>query len=547
MRPFRIYLTWTAAVVGVYAAPVDINVGRQLFVDDDLVESTDGVVRHWNKPVKIDTPLVWPGAGMKSFPTTRSTPEDAAVNLTCATDGGLWWDPVMKRFRLWYQADWCGNICYAESADGIVWNYPDLGIVPGTNRLFEKDNIDSWSVTPDYASANPYAAWKLHISAPGGVTDDGLWSSADGIHFTPLGLAGRSGDRSTSYYDPFRGVWVFSLREGRKGVGRARRYFASRTFGGEDCHWSWPKDKKPDALKGYPVPEEWLVATNGVRRSLYSFNAVAYESLMLGVMEILYNTPGDNGDCEKVGLPKHYNTPGDNGDCEKVGLPKQTGLHFTFSRNGKTYEPRTDADIAPEGWGTGKWDTGYLSCIGGICVIKDERLWFYYSGLRGDGARIGKKKYRWQRNGMYSNGSIGAATLRRTGSRGWWRTDAANSSPSRSSSTAGIFSSTPNAASVPLRRRSWARTGCPSRASRVRTARRLRAATPRRRSSSSRAARFPRSRASPCVFASSCTVARSTLSGCRPRRRASRVATWRVAVRRIPVCATCPVPRVPVE
>ena len=400
MRPFRISLTWTAAVVGVYAAPIDINVGRQLFVDDYLVESTDGVVRHWNKPVKIDTPFVWPGAGMKSFPTTRSTPEDATVNLTCATDGGLWWDPVMKRFRLWYQADWCGNICYAESADGIVWNYPDLGIVPGTNRLFEKDNIDSWSVTPDYASANPYATWKLHISAPGGVTDDGLWSSADGIHFTPLGLAGRSGDRSTSYYDPFRGVWVFSLREGRKGVGRARRYFASRTFGGEDCHWSWPKDKKPDALKGYPVPEEWLVATNGVRRSLYSFNAVAYESLMLGVMEILYNTPGDNG------------------DCEKVGLPKQTALHFTFSRDGKTYEPRTDADIAPEGWGTGKWDTGYLSCIGGICVIKDERLWFYYSGLRGDGTRIGKKKYRWQRNGMYSNGSIGAATLRRDGFAG---------------------------------------------------------------------------------------------------------------------------------
>jgi hypothetical protein len=100
-----------------------------------------------------------------------------------------------------------------------------------------------------------------------------------------------------------------------------------------------------------------------------------------------------------------------------VGLPKQTGLHFTFSRDGKTYEPRTDADIAPEGWGTGKWDTGYLSCIGGICVIKDERLWFYYSGLRGDGTRIGKK-YKWQRNGMYSNGSIGAATLRRDGFAG---------------------------------------------------------------------------------------------------------------------------------
>ena len=154
MEKNRIFLAVAAVAVGAQAAPVDINVGRQLFVDDYLVESTDGVVRHWNKPVKIDTPFVWPGAGMKSFPTTRSTPEDAAVNLTCATDGGLWWDPVKKRFRLWYQADWCGNICYAESADGIDWNYPDLGIVPGTNRLFEKDNIDSWSVTPNYAAAD---------------------------------------------------------------------------------------------------------------------------------------------------------------------------------------------------------------------------------------------------------------------------------------------------------------------------------------------------------------------------------------------------------
>ena len=222
--------------------------------------------------------------------------------------------------------------------------------------------------------------------------------------FGHLGVAGRSGDRSTSYYDPFRAVCVFSLRDYRKDVGRCRSYFASREFGGEGCHWRWTgqnceKDVRAEAFKAYPAQESWLVATNGLRRSLYSFSAVAYESVMLGVMEILYNTPGDNG------------------DCEKAGLPKQTGLHFCFSRDGKTYEPRRDADIAPSGWGSGKWDTGYLSCIGGICVIKDEHLWFYYSGLRGDGLRL-KRGRDWPRNGMYSNGSIGAATLRRDGFAG---------------------------------------------------------------------------------------------------------------------------------
>ena len=37
---------------------VNIDTGRQLFVDDALIETTDGVVRHWNKPTKIDEPLV---------------------------------------------------------------------------------------------------------------------------------------------------------------------------------------------------------------------------------------------------------------------------------------------------------------------------------------------------------------------------------------------------------------------------------------------------------------------------------------------------------
>lgn len=388
---------------------IDISIGRQLFVDDFLVESGAGVVRHWNKPVKMDGPVIWPGLpGAVPRVTDLATPDDPP-NLTCATDGGLWWDPARRRFRLWYNVDWLGDICYAESADGLAWEFPDLGIVPGTNRLFASDSIDSWSVTPNYAAENPYADWKLHVSEPGGTTDDRLWSSHDGIHFAPLGLAGRSGDRSTSYYDPFRGEWVFSLRDYRDGVGRCRRRFTSRHFGGDKCRWSWPGDRKaPESHLGLAEPREWLTANNGERRSLYSFNAVAYESVMLGVAEILSGPPGDNP------------------ECEKAGLPKQTELHFCFSRDGKTFIPREAPDIAPEGWGSGKWDTGYLSPTGGVCVIKDERLCFYYSGLRGDGLRPSQNadgsvipgRGRPRTKGTYVNGSIGLATLRRDGFAG---------------------------------------------------------------------------------------------------------------------------------
>ncbi len=404
-RPLQTISCGNPAFEGRVEAAIDISAGRQLFVDDFLVESSKGVVRHWNKPVKREAPVVWPGLpGAVPKVTDLATPDDPP-NLTCATDGGLWWDPARRKFRLWYNVDWLGDICYAESDDGLSWNFPDLGIVPGTNRIFEHDVIDSWSVTPNYAAANPYADWKLHISSPGGITDDRRWTSPDGIHFEPLGLAGRSDDRSTSYYDPFRGEWVFSLRdwERRDNIGRCRRYFAARDFNGCRWRWSgWPEDKDHETFKDCPEPVEWLVADNGPCRSLYSFNAVAYESVMLGVMEILYNTPHDNDD----GM--------------KVGLPKQTGLHFCFSRDGKTFVPRVEADIAPEGWGSGKWDTGYLSVTGGICVIRDERLWFYYSGLRGDGTRLTKieKPESCRLNGMYSNGSIGVATLRRDGFAG---------------------------------------------------------------------------------------------------------------------------------
>lgn len=350
------------------ASAINIDCGRQLFVDDALIASTNGVVRHWNRPVKAERPVIDFGA----------------------TDGGLWWDPTRGKYRLWYQQEWLGDIHYAESADGFRWTQPTLAAVPGSNRIFaEAIPLDSWSVRPDYTAANPYAHWCLHVSAPGGTTDDTLYESSDGLSFTKIGVAGQSGDRSSVYYDPFRREWVFALRDYREGVGRTNRRVVSPTLAA--AKWNWPDGA-----------EKWLVATNRPNWQLYNFDAVPYESLMLGVMEVLYNTPKDNG------------------DCSRVGLPKQTALHFCFSRDGRTFVPRDEADIAPSGWGSGKWDTGYLSPVGGICTVSDDELRFYYTGLRGDGTRLTAdgKGFGWAKNGMYANAAIGCATLRRDGFAG---------------------------------------------------------------------------------------------------------------------------------
>ena len=60
-----------------------------------------------------------------------------------------------------------------------------------------------------------------------------LYASPDGIHWTTLGTTGTAGDRSTFFYNPFRRVWVFSLRDNQfqaAVTGRYRRYWESAVF-----------------------------------------------------------------------------------------------------------------------------------------------------------------------------------------------------------------------------------------------------------------------------------------------------------------------------
>lgn len=389
-----------AAVGLVSGTAIDIDSGRQLFVDDFLVAVTNGVVRHWNAPVKAEAPVLRP----------TSERGGRVAGCTVATDGGLWWDPTIGKYRLWYETDWAGNLRYAESRDGFVWDLPDLGRVKGTNRVFSDaeertgKTLDSWSVWPDYKAANPYAAWNMLVSAPGGTTTDTMFTSSDGRIFTKIGLAGYSGDRTTMHFDAILGKWVFSLRDYHRPLGRARRFHAQDVFRPDAVPYGFPYggNLRPEGTIEPPMWTEFDGLDYGPRGSLYNFDAVPYESLMLGVMEVLHNTPNDNG------------------DSEIMGLPKQTSLRFAFSRDGRTYRPAPDSALKPSGWGSGKWDTGYLSAMGGICVVGENTLRFYYSALRGDREKrrevVGRQPM--HRQGIYYNGAIGYATMRRDGFAG---------------------------------------------------------------------------------------------------------------------------------
>jgi hypothetical protein len=98
----------------------------------------------------------------------------------------------------------------------------------------------------------------------------------------------------------------------------------------------------------------------------------------------------------------------------KRGLPKVTEIHLGYSRDGFHYSRQDDrtAFIGPSE-NENRWDMGYVHISASICTIAEDRLTFYYTALKGDKNSV-DPQYE-ELNGMYANGAIGTATLRRDG------------------------------------------------------------------------------------------------------------------------------------
>ena len=358
-------------------AVVPIDVGRQLFVDDFLVEET-GLKRVFHMPVKYaGNPVLKPETELEI-----NAPRNAAA---VPKSGGVWWDPTEQIFKMWYEAGWIHTICYATSKDGLQWDRPTLDVNPGTNQVLPPDlTPDSWTVIPDWAAKDPQQKYKMFLRPPGGQMPGWSLTSPDGIHWTNRTATGATGDRSTMFYNPFRKKWVYSLRSGFRG--RSRHYWEADDFRGGA---NWPADG----------PVVWAAADRddppdpeiGDTAQLYNLDAVAYESLLLGLFEIHRG-------------PK-------NEDCLQAGLPKITELSLAYSRDGfHWHRPDRRAHLPAERRDV--WDRGYVQSVGNLCTVRGDKLWIYYTGFQGDAHKLSSN---WLQNGMYDRGATGVAVLRRDG------------------------------------------------------------------------------------------------------------------------------------
>jgi len=201
-----------------------------------------------------------------------------------------------------------------------------------------------------------------------------VYFSPDGVHWgEPVIRSGPCGDRTTVFYNPFRDVWVYSLRTSASGLGRARRYWENRDV---VAGARWEKNE----------PGLWIGADRldpprddlKVTPQLYNLDAVAYESLLLGLFTIWRGQPDDRAKPNEV--------------C--VGFSRD-GFHW--------HRPSHEAFLSVSER-HGDWNWGNVQSAGGGGLIVGDTLYFYVSGRAGI-------------PGSRSSGvcSTGLATLRRDG------------------------------------------------------------------------------------------------------------------------------------
>jgi hypothetical protein len=381
---------------------IPIDVGRQLFVDDFLIETTD-LERTWHPAEKYSgNPVL-----------TSSGDGDWRHSTAGSQHGGAFYDPFEKCFKIFYtegQGGFRGHFKVAVSKDGIHWSIPELGIHRGyysteTGKLIEsRDQSDNTillapsgrgragheeSIWLDTETKDPSQRYKFLVLyrgrfAEGEALDRGHYIStlSDDYRMSSeqIKLNKEYGDYSSIAYNPFRKKWIQSIRA-RSNRGRSRRYLE-----GGDYTKTYETDKSVFWADSDEIDEAQLTLPEfAFRPQLYSLNVVAYESIMLGAFQILR--------CS-------------NADAGKRKMPKITDIHLGYSRDGFHFlrPQKRDAFIACTQEGT--WDRGYLHVPTGICTVVGDNLYFFYTGFSGT----------WgEKAGMYVGYAMGLAKLRRDG------------------------------------------------------------------------------------------------------------------------------------
>ena len=367
---------------------IPIDVGRQLFIDDFLIAETT-LKRTYHHATKYEgNPVLKPDTEVE-----KQGRESPGSYVALPKPDGVYYDPTDKLFKMWYMAGWFHETGYATSCDGIHWEKPILDVLPGTNSVRPRHHESlkdirrsGVSIYLDLNAEEPGQRYKMlqfmfysEEGKKGNSCIQELFTSTDGIHWGEPIPTETLGENANLYFNPFRSVWTVN---GRLSINkeRARNY-----------------NEHPNLLEAIKMKDAipWVWADHldpadpyvGDHPQIYGLTVTPYESLMLGAF--------------------HMHRGPSNGVCFEGKFPKITDVVLGYSRDGFHWHRPDRTPFIPATGNEGDWDRAYLHVSGGVCLIVEDRLWFYFGGFSGetpDGRRH-----------MYYGGSTGIAFLRRDG------------------------------------------------------------------------------------------------------------------------------------
>ena len=355
-------------------APLRLGAARQLFIDDHLIESLDGLQRIFHRPERYSgNPVL-----------TGSEPwEKWVIELNGRS---VVYDAERRELRMYYGANLPDpsaptatryKVCLALSQDGLHWRRPNLGLVEWEGS--RSNNILPWgenwmrrpNVILDPRDPDPNRRYKMtYVDVIGGLTAITKGYSADGIHWRLNGDGKpwfrREHNSNLLGWDASIGRYVIYPRMSagaHAGVGRS----TSEDF----VTWTQPESAVA------PGPSD-------PGRDFKGLAAFFYEDLYLGWLWVF-----DRNQTAEVELAS-----------------SRDGKAWRRTAPGRIFFPRGEA---------GTWDSEMILVV--APVVRDDKIWIYYSGWNTPYTAEAEEKATrgWVENGRRMQWAIGLATLRLDG------------------------------------------------------------------------------------------------------------------------------------
>ena len=307
---------------------------RQLFLDDDAIAKIENLQRTLHQPQKR-------GAVVRSANPTQ------AIQTRMAP----LWDPDAKHFKLWVMST---DEPLRVSSDGLHWT------------AGPKPNMRIDHAVFDPHDADPARRFKASL------LNAGFAVSPDGVQWTKLDVpAIPSSDEGNLSYDPREGLFIHSVKRGGP-FGRAVAIATSRDFKTwNDYGVVFHADKRDQELgveniqarAADPTLQQTLYNAPQTRNvDVYNMGVFHYEGIY-------------------VGLPAMFHATG-----PVPNYPNTDGFHLiqlACSRDLKSWVRLGDRKtfIGPSRLDSGAYDLTQM-LPPSAPVLKDDELWFYYTGLK---------------------------------------------------------------------------------------------------------------------------------------------------------------------